>query len=423
MKRWAWLAGLAGGLTLAGAALAETQSLTILHDNDIHGHLRSFCYVEVAKGPDEHCDIGGAARRATLVKRLRADGHGAGAAGRHRRHLDARAAGQRQYEGVDEIAAMNAIGYDLAAIGNNEFKLKDAEDIHDAAGAQAALAKLIAASHFPWICANATEADGSPLPGVKPFIVQAHRQAAGSVPGPHHRPLGDLPADQGPEVHRPGRGGQGLDPEGARRGRRGDRGHPRSASPTTSGWRTRPRGLDAIDRRRLATPTSTSRWCWKNARGADVPIVQDGEFGVRLGMFDLTFEGDAAHGWKLTHYADELLPVTRRAEARPAAGGAGRALRPRRSTCAVGQLGAHRRDAEGAPGVHRRGPRPRLEGRGRDRRRPAARGRPLRGVPHPRRHPLPGARHRAVPRHRLEGPDQRRAAGRRCWPSPARSAA
>src|SRR5215469_11451322 len=47
----------------------------------------------------------------------------------------------------------------------------------------------------------------------------------------------------------------------------------------------------------------------KNAAGQDVPIVQDGEFGVRLGKFDLTFEGDAAHGWKLSRYADELLPV------------------------------------------------------------------------------------------------------------------
>ena len=35
----------------AGAASAATQSLTILHDNDVHGHLRAFCYIEVAKGP------------------------------------------------------------------------------------------------------------------------------------------------------------------------------------------------------------------------------------------------------------------------------------------------------------------------------------------------------------------------------------
>ena len=36
----------------------------------------------------------------------------------------------------------------------------------------------------------------------------------------------------------------------------------------------------------------------KNLDGAVVPIVQDGEFGVRLGVFNLSFEGDHAHGWK-----------------------------------------------------------------------------------------------------------------------------
>ena len=74
MRRW--LASCAAAVLAlgAGAATAGTQSLTILHDNDIHGHLRSFCYIEVAKGPDEHCDVGGAARRATLVKKLRAEG-------------------------------------------------------------------------------------------------------------------------------------------------------------------------------------------------------------------------------------------------------------------------------------------------------------------------------------------------------------
>src|ERR1700735_5196919 len=140
MRYW-WTGALAGALTVrAGAAWADTQSLTILHDNDIHGHLRSFCYVEIAKGPDEHCEIGGAARRATLVKRLRAEGKApvllvdSG---------DTSTPGPliTDYKGLDESAAMNAIGYDLVAIGNNEFKLRDAEDVHDAAGAQAALAK------------------------------------------------------------------------------------------------------------------------------------------------------------------------------------------------------------------------------------------------------------------------------------------
>jgi 2',3'-cyclic-nucleotide 2'-phosphodiesterase (5'-nucleotidase family) len=47
----------------------------------------------------------------------------------------------------------------------------------------------------------------------------------------------------------------------------------------------------------------------KNLDGRPVPIVQDGEFGVRLGVFDLTFEGDRAHGWTLAHYADRLVAV------------------------------------------------------------------------------------------------------------------
>jgi 2',3'-cyclic-nucleotide 2'-phosphodiesterase (5'-nucleotidase family) len=47
----------------------------------------------------------------------------------------------------------------------------------------------------------------------------------------------------------------------------------------------------------------------KNLDGAVVPIVQDGEFGVRLGRFELTFAGDARRGWRLARYADELIAV------------------------------------------------------------------------------------------------------------------
>ena len=70
-RRLAVIAGLiAAALSLPAAA--ATQSLVILHDNDIHGHLREFCYIEKAKGPEEHCQIGGAARRATLIPTRRA---------------------------------------------------------------------------------------------------------------------------------------------------------------------------------------------------------------------------------------------------------------------------------------------------------------------------------------------------------------
>ncbi|HEY1750649.1 MAG TPA: bifunctional UDP-sugar hydrolase/5'-nucleotidase [Caulobacteraceae bacterium] len=305
MKRLIWLAGLASAC-VAGAALAETQSLTILHDNDVHGHLRSFCYVEVAKGPAEHCEVGGAARRATLVKRLRAEAKAPTLL------LDSGDTSTRgplltQYEGLDEVAAMNAIGYDLAAIGNNEFKLKDAADAHDAAGAQAALAKLVAASRFPWICANATRADGSPLPGVKPFIVKRIGKLRVAFLGLTTGRSAAYPQARGLKIIDPVEAAKAWIPRARAEAdvliavtHDGVADDQRLVHQTT--------GIDAV----VGGDSHTYLYqplIWKNAAGQDTPIVQDGEFGVRLGVFHLTFEGDAAHGWRLATYDDALLPV------------------------------------------------------------------------------------------------------------------
>lgn len=308
MHKHTWLAALAGAVAFAGAVPADaaTQSLTILHDNDIHGHLRSFCYVEVAKGPDEHCEIGGAARRATLVKRLRAEAK-APVLLVDSGDTSTRGPLLTQYEGQDEIAAMNAIGYELAAVGNNEFKLKDAEDAHDAAGAQAALTKLIAASRFPWICANATEADGSPMPGVKPFIVKRIGNLRVAFLGLTTGRSAAYPQTKGLKIIDPVEAAKVWIPKARAEAdvliavtHDGVADDQRLVHQTT--------GIDAV----VGGDSHTYLYqplVWKNAAGQDVPIVQDGEFGVRLGKFDLTFEGDAAHGWRLARYADELLPV------------------------------------------------------------------------------------------------------------------
>jgi 2',3'-cyclic-nucleotide 2'-phosphodiesterase (5'-nucleotidase family) len=56
----------------------------------------------------------------------------------------------------------------------------------------------------------------------------------------------------------------------------------------------------------------------KNLDGVPVPIVQDGEFGVRLGRFDLTFERDAQSGWRLARFSDELIAVDGAVRADPA---------------------------------------------------------------------------------------------------------
>jgi 2',3'-cyclic-nucleotide 2'-phosphodiesterase (5'-nucleotidase family) len=304
-----WLVGAAGAWMLAGfasGAAADTQSLTLLHDNDIHGHLRSFCYIEVAKGPDEHCDVGGAARRATLVKMLRAK------ATAPIFLIDSGDTATRgplatEYEGQDEIAAMNAIGYDLAAVGNNEFKLKDAEDIRDAAGAQAALGKLVAGSKFPWICANATLPDGSLLPGVQPFIVRRFGKLRVAFLGLTTGRSAAYPQTKGLTITDPVAAAKVWIPKARAQAdvviavtHIGVADDERLVRETT--------GLDAVvggdSHTYLYKPVE-----WTNAAGQAVPIVQDGEFGVRLGVFDLTFEGDAASGWKLARYDDTLVPV------------------------------------------------------------------------------------------------------------------
>jgi 2',3'-cyclic-nucleotide 2'-phosphodiesterase (5'-nucleotidase family) len=46
-------------------------TLTVLHTNDLHGHVVPFAYVEKGRAPEEQPSVGGAARRATLVRRIR----------------------------------------------------------------------------------------------------------------------------------------------------------------------------------------------------------------------------------------------------------------------------------------------------------------------------------------------------------------
>jgi 2',3'-cyclic-nucleotide 2'-phosphodiesterase (5'-nucleotidase family) len=311
MSHRGWLRAITASIGLlaamgCGPARAATQDLVILHDNDIHGHLRDFCYVEVAKGPDEHCGTGGAARRATLIRALKAKAN-APVLLVDSGDTTTRGPLATEYEGVDEIKAMNAIGYDLAALGNNEFKLKDAADIRDAAGAQAALAKLIRLSRFPWIGANVTDASGAFLAGVKPFVVLRF--------GPVRVAFLGLTAPRS-QSYPQTKGLKFTDPVAA-----------------ANIWVPRARAqadiviavthIGVLDDRRLVNDTrgidavvggDSHTYLYKpmeekNLDGKIIPIVQDGEFGVRLGEFDLTFEGDSANGWRLAHYADQLIAV------------------------------------------------------------------------------------------------------------------
>ena len=142
----------------AGTRAGRWLDLTLLHTNDIHGHMLPYDY-------GDQTNVGGAARRATLIDRIKRDAH----------HpvlvIDSGDVVTRgplwtEFEGKLDIDVMNALAYDLAAVGNNEFKVRADRS------AQGVLLSLVRRSHFPWLCANAFDGSGGYLPAVKPSLIR-----------------------------------------------------------------------------------------------------------------------------------------------------------------------------------------------------------------------------------------------------------
>jgi 5'-nucleotidase/UDP-sugar diphosphatase len=122
-----------------------------LHTNDTHGHLLPFSYPSLsepcspAAALTERKDIGGIARRATLVKEIR---HDLQARGIPVWLVDAGDISDGTplslaYGGRADVAAMNAAGYDFATLGNHEFNQT-----------LAALRRLVADARYSILCAN-----------------------------------------------------------------------------------------------------------------------------------------------------------------------------------------------------------------------------------------------------------------------------
>jgi 2',3'-cyclic-nucleotide 2'-phosphodiesterase (5'-nucleotidase family) len=127
-------------------------SLTILHTNDTHSHLLPFSYpalidpCSASAALPRRTDIGGIARRATLVKQIKSE---LAAAGTPVWLIDAGDFSDgtffsMEYRGEADVAAMNAAGYDFAALGNHEF-------VYSLAQTQ----RLIGLARYPILCANA----------------------------------------------------------------------------------------------------------------------------------------------------------------------------------------------------------------------------------------------------------------------------
>ncbi len=283
--------------------------LTILHTNDIHGHILPHVYAEEGYvGGKGELVRGGIARIATLARQLKAS------AKNPTLLIDIGDTATRgpltnAYEGIADVEAMNAAGYELGVIGNNEFKLKDGSERKDNIGAQRALMQMLRRSKFPWLCANAGESKDCFLPGVGPFVVREI---------------------QGVRV-----GFLGLTA-------------PRSASyPQTVGWwigdpveaakkwiPIARRECDVLialthigidDDKKLVAQTSgidaviggdSHTFLYKpelvkNSEGKLIPLTQSGEFGVNLAKSNLQFTKNS-QGWGLSSYDYKLIPITPR---------------------------------------------------------------------------------------------------------------
>lgn len=289
-----------------GPPAQNSLTLTILHDNDLHGHILPFAYTETGIRKQEMASVGGAARRATLVRRLR------GQIKNPTVLVDSgdtftRGPFTNAYEGIADVEAMNAVGYDLAALGNNEFKAKDGIEVNDAPGAQSALLQVVKRARFPWVCANATDDKGAFLEGVQPYVVRTLGGVRVGFLGLTAPRSAKYPQTKGWTISDPVAAAQKWIPEARKHcdilvavthiGVDLDK---QLAAQTT--------GLDAIvggDSHTFLYKLEEA----KNPLGVTVPIVQDGEFGVRLGRFDLQFTRDDRNVWRLVRYADVLLPV------------------------------------------------------------------------------------------------------------------
>ena len=140
----------------AGPGFSQTVSLTLLHTNDTHGHLLPFSYPALSDpcspltNLSERKDIGGIARRTTLVKQIRSELQSKGTtvwlidAG----DFSDGTPFSTEFHGEADMAAMNAAGYDFAVLGNHDFNYTLSH-----------VRKLIDQAHYPILCANVAFTD------------------------------------------------------------------------------------------------------------------------------------------------------------------------------------------------------------------------------------------------------------------------
>jgi 2',3'-cyclic-nucleotide 2'-phosphodiesterase (5'-nucleotidase family) len=292
-------------------AQAPTIPLTILHTNDTHGHLLPFSYPTLLPaGSDlamlkERTDIGGIARRATLVRQVREQ------SAARKTTVWLVDAGDfsdgtpmsTEYHGEADVAAMNAAGYDMATLGNHEFNNPLAQT-----------KKLVVLARFPVLCANAVDAaTGKPLAqeslvrnvgGVRIGVFGLITHEAATYPAAKEgvkiadeietaRRLVGLLRAQADIVIAISHAGEDVDNLMAQQ----------------------VPGIDVIigGHSHSRLPTGEFVWRSEDLKVNDVNgtvIVQAHQWGGEVGRLDLLFEKDEKGAWHVGRYRARLMPVT-----------------------------------------------------------------------------------------------------------------
>lgn len=159
--------GLAMGLTPAAAPCSQHIPLTILHMNDLHGHILPY----VDKSVLEDQPVSGAAYFAAMIAQERSknpEGTLLLAAGDMFQGTPI----SNVFRGQSVIEIMNTLKFDAMALGNHEFDW-----------GRDALEQLRSAANFPFLAANVVTKGGEPLSGIKPYVLLTRRGVGIAVIG------------------------------------------------------------------------------------------------------------------------------------------------------------------------------------------------------------------------------------------------
>ncbi len=295
---------------LSTSVSAQQVSLTIFHTNDTHGHLLPFSYPSVVPlgseldGLKVRTDIGGIARRAELVNRLRRE---LGSRGIAVWYVDAGDFSDgtpfsTEYHGEADVEAMNASGYDFGTLGNHEFNQP-----------LASLKRVIALFRFPILCANALD-----TPTGKPLVQPSTTRRLGSLKigifGLTTRESGRYQAGKEgvtvpDEIETAQRMVKTLRPAAdivIAISHAGEQIDEKIASTV--------KGIDVIVGGHSHTRLPIGQFVWRSdeLKPAEVNgtiIVQAHQWGGELGRLDLLFTRDHSV-WRVDRYRERLIPVT-----------------------------------------------------------------------------------------------------------------